>query len=96
MTTLLNGNRATDSNSRRKKVALVAVQDSPVSFDLSASIAKLGQLCAKAAQQARDQADGQDIDIVVVFPEAFLSCYPRGYGVSHRFIHILPLISLCS
>lgn len=69
------------SNGTAKTVVLVAVQDAPVAFDLSASIAKLQSLTAQAAQQAR-QASSSDTPVVVVFPEAFLSCYPRGYDVS--------------
>ena len=63
----------------RRPIILAAVQDSPVAFDLDASIAKLHTLTHKAAQEAR-QAHGDDGgDILVVFPEAFLCCYPRGY-----------------
>lgn len=49
------------------KVALV--QDSPVLFDLESSLQKVASLVEQAR---RDQAD------LVLFPEAFLSAYPRG------------------
>ena len=67
-----------------RRIALVAVQDSPVAFDLASSLAKLARLTEQARQTALAQvtpADGA-VDVVVVFPEAFLSCYPRGYDVS--------------
>lgn len=60
-----------------RPVILAAVQDSPVAFDLDASIAKLHVLTRQAVSEARS-AHGDDADILVVFPEAFLSCYPRG------------------
>lgn len=49
------------------KVALI--QDSPVLFDLEASLQKAESLVAKANEQPVD---------LVLFPEAFLSAYPRG------------------
>jgi predicted amidohydrolase len=65
-----------------RKIALAAVQDSPVAFDLAASITKLQSLTRQASIQARSKSS-EDLDVVVVFPEAFLSCYPRGYNVSY-------------
>jgi nitrilase len=47
------------------KVAVI--QAAPVAFDLEATLDKVERLAAEAA------AD------LVVFPEAFVSCYPRGY-----------------
>lgn len=64
-----------------RAVTLVAVQDSPVAFDLPSSLIKLKQLTAKAANEARKDSTAET-NIVIVFPEAFLSCYPRGYAVS--------------
>jgi predicted amidohydrolase len=45
------------------------VQAAPVAFDLEATLAKVEQLTNEAA------AGGAEL---VVFPEAFVSCYPRG------------------
>lgn len=64
------------------RIALVAVQDSPVAFDLPSSIEKLKSLTYQAATSARKEDGNEHLHVVVVFPEAFLSCYPRGYDVS--------------
>lgn len=64
-----------------KPVIIAAVQDSPVSFDLDASTTKLQSLTTEAARRARQEDRGKDPPVVVIFPEAFLSCYPRGYDV---------------
>lgn len=50
---------------------IAVVQATPVLFDLSASIQKV----AKWTEQAKTQAAS-----LVLFPEAFLPCYPRGLG----------------
>lgn len=50
-------------------VRAAVVQAAPVAFDLDASLDKLERLTAEAAQQGAQLA---------VFPEAFLSAYPRG------------------
>ncbi|SFP02683.1 nitrilase/beta-cyano-L-alanine hydratase/nitrilase [Amycolatopsis arida] len=50
-------------------VRAAVVQAAPVGFDLAATLAKVERLTADAA------AGGVDL---VVFPEAFVSCYPRG------------------
>lgn len=55
-----------------RRVRLAAVQDAPVAFSLSESILKFSSLVRKATS-APHYAD------VVVFPEAFLCCYPRGH-----------------
>jgi len=47
------------------------VQAAPVAFDVEATLAKAERLCGEAA------AGGAEL---VVFPEAFVSCYPRGLG----------------
>lgn len=60
------------SASSARKVRLAAIQDAPVSFSLSESIAKFATLVEKAAS-APHNAD------ILVFPEAFLSSYPRGH-----------------
>jgi nitrilase len=49
-------------------VRAAVVQAAPVAFDVDATLAKAERLAAEA-----------DADLVV-FPEAFVSCYPRGYG----------------
>ena len=51
------------------RVAAAVVQAAPVAFDLEATIAKVERLTSDAA------AGGTGL---VVFPEAFVSCYPRG------------------
>lgn len=53
-------------------VRLAAVQDAPVAFSLSESISKFESLLLQATS-APNNAD------VVVFPEGFLCCYPRGH-----------------
>lgn len=60
------------SASSARRVRLAAIQDAPVSFSLSESIAKFATLVEKAAS-APHNAD------ILVFPEAFLSSYPRGH-----------------
>jgi len=51
------------------RVAAAVVQAAPVAFDLEATVAKVERLTSDAA------AGGTGL---VVFPEAFVSCYPRG------------------
>ena len=51
------------------RVAAAVVQAAPVAFDLEATLAKVEQLTADAAGGGAT---------LVVFPEAFVSCYPRG------------------
>ena len=53
------------------------VQAAPVAFDVDVTLDKVEQLAAEA-----------DADLVV-FPEAFVSCYPRGYafGAVRRHAH---------
>jgi nitrilase len=53
----------------RSVVRAAVVQAAPVAFDLEATLAKVDRLTAESA------AGGADL---VVFPEAFVSCYPRG------------------
>src|SRR6266508_126350 len=48
-------------------VKAAAIQAAPVAFDVDATLDKVERLTAEA-----------DADLVV-FPEAFVSCYPRGY-----------------
>ncbi len=92
-------------------IILCAVQDSPVSFDLEATLGKVEQLTRQAASEARAKFHGggkstaksaddalgqkeiagrsgekagkgeQEPPIVVLFPEAFVSAYPRGLDV---------------
>jgi len=58
-----------DAESSLHEVRVAAVQAAPVSFDRSRTIDKLADLAADAAR------DGAKF---VVFPEAFISAYPRG------------------
>jgi nitrilase len=51
------------------RVAAAVVQAAPVAFDVDATVAKVERLTSDAA------AGGAGL---VVFPEAFVSCYPRG------------------
>ncbi|MCG8351055.1 MAG: carbon-nitrogen hydrolase family protein [Chloroflexales bacterium] len=51
------------------------VQDAPAAFDLDASLAKAGECIAAAAKQGAH---------LVVFPEAFLSGYPKGLDFGAR------------
>lgn len=51
------------------------VQDAPVAFDLDQSVAKVQARLAEAAQQRAQ---------IVVFPEAFLSGYPKGNDFGAR------------
>jgi nitrilase len=52
-----------------ESVRVAVVQAAPVAFDVTATLAKVSALADEAAN------DGVDL---VVFPEAFVSCYPRG------------------
>lgn len=56
-------------------VRVAVVQDSPVMFDPMASAAKVGDLVAKAAQKGAK---------LVLFPEAFISGYPKGWDFGAR------------
>lgn len=51
------------------------IQDAPVAFDLHASVERAVQRVAEAAAQGAQ---------LVVFPEAFLSGYPKGRGSAKR------------
>ncbi|WP_158884463.1 nitrilase-related carbon-nitrogen hydrolase [Amycolatopsis anabasis] len=50
-------------------VRVAVVQAAPVAFDLAATLDKVEALAARAAEGGVD---------LVLFPEAFVSCYPRG------------------
>lgn len=67
------GNRS-DILSRQPVVAAV-VQAAPVVFDLDGTLEKLQDLAADAARQSAD---------IVVFPEAFVSGYPKGLDFGAR------------
>jgi len=56
-------------------VRVAVVQDAPVAFDLDASLAKALTLIAAAAAQGAQ---------LIVFPEAFLSGYPKGLDFGAR------------
>jgi nitrilase len=62
-----------------RKVKVAVVQAAPVSFDLQASLARVRDLTQDASKEGAT---------LVVFPEAFLSAYPRGLSfdtvVGHR------------
>ena len=51
-----------------EKVKVAVVQATPVLFDLAATVDKICKLLAEAAQNGAD---------LVLFPEAFIPCYPR-------------------
>jgi nitrilase len=59
---------ALDSPAEPKYVA-ACVQAAPIAFDVRATIEKIRDLCADAARQRAK---------LVLFPEAFISAYPRG------------------
>ncbi|GAC73152.1 carbon-nitrogen hydrolase [Moesziomyces antarcticus T-34] len=69
---------ASATMSTSDEVILCCVQDTPVSFDLQASLDKLSKLARGATTKARALASSPSVPIVVLFPEAFLSAYPRG------------------
>ena len=52
-----------------EKVRVAILQDAPVLFNKDATIEKIAQLVPKAAAQGAK---------LVLFPEAFIPCYPRG------------------
>lgn len=56
---------------KAKKVKAAVVQASPVLFDLEASLAKVERLVQEASEAGAQ---------LVLFPEAYLSVYPRGLG----------------
>lgn len=60
------------------ELILCGVQDTPVAFNLAASLEKFARLADEAAAKARAEASSPSTPVVVVFPEAFLSAYPRG------------------
>ncbi|MCF8034999.1 MAG: carbon-nitrogen hydrolase family protein [Desulfarculaceae bacterium] len=63
------------------KVTVAVVQDSPVVFDLDATLAKVAVKTAEAA------ATGAEL---VLFPEAFVSAYPKGLDFGARMGMRLP------
>jgi nitrilase len=64
-----------------KTVRAAVVQDAPVVFDADATIAKVGRLAAEAAAQGAE---------LVLFPEAFVSAYPKGLDFGARMGMRLP------
>ena len=60
------------------KVRVAVVQAAPVCFNLNATLVKLKDLCSTAAKNGAE---------IVMFPEAFLSAYPRGslFGASSDY-----------
>ncbi len=58
-----------------RKFTAAVVQDSPIVFDPKKTIEKIGRLTAKAA------AEGAEL---VLFPEAFVSAYPKGLDFGAR------------
>src|SRR4051812_47493366 len=54
---------------------VAVVQAAPVVFDVEKTLAKLRDLAAEAARQGAR---------LVVFPEAFVSAYPKGLGFGAR------------
>jgi nitrilase len=63
------------------KVIAAVVQDSPVAFDLEATLDKVGRKVAEAAALGAQ---------LVVFPEAFVSAYPKGLDFGARMGMRLP------
>lgn len=57
------------------KVRVAVVQDSPVVFDAMATVAKVDELVQRAAEQGAQ---------LVLFPEAFISGYPKGWDFGAR------------
>ena len=58
-----------------RKVAAAIIQDCPVVFDLGATIEKVHELAANAAKQGAE---------LILFPEAFVSAYPKGLDFGAR------------
>ncbi len=56
-------------------VRVAVVQDAPVAFDREATVEKAGELVARAANRGAQ---------LIVFPEAFVSGYPRGLDFGAR------------
>lgn len=54
---------------KKSPVRVAVVQSAPVALDLERTLAKVEDLAARAAEPGVD---------LIVFPEAFVSCYPRG------------------
>jgi len=61
------------SPARLARVAVV--QAAPVAFDLEATLGKVERVTAECAEGGAE---------LVLFPEAFVSCYPRGLTRSGR------------
>src|SRR5215813_303657 len=57
------------SNAARERFKVAVVQAAPVAFDRDRTLDKVARLSADAARQGAR---------LVVFPEAFVSAYPRG------------------
>jgi len=57
------------------RVRVAVVQAAPVAFDREATLARVGELCASAASGGAR---------LVVFPEAFVSAYPKGLDFGAR------------
>jgi len=62
-----------ESSAHKRLVRVAAVQAAPVAFDLSATLDKVHEWTNKAVS-AESKPD------LVVFPEAFVSAYPRKLG----------------
>jgi nitrilase len=62
-------NRPMGERSESRVVRAAVVQAAPVAFDVEATLAKVARLTAESASGKAE---------LVVFPEAFVSCYPRG------------------
>jgi hypothetical protein len=56
-------------------VRVAVIQDCPVPFDLARTVAKVEELTAKAAEAGAE---------LIVFPEAFISGYPKGLDFGAR------------
>ncbi len=65
---------------KNQHVTAAVVQAAPVVFDVNRTLEKMRDLAADAARRSAD---------IVVFPEAFLSAYPKGldFGARHIVLH---------
>lgn len=73
-----NTNRRVSSHASEARPKVAVVQAASVAFDLEHTLEKAETLAADAASQGAR---------LVVFPEAFLSAYPRGLRLAPSLVH---------